>query len=69
MAPLKAKDVLKGCVHQGHLSLCVRDILLSLISVYKCQEMSLVRTKQSCSILFLSGSPCPVLCPFTFPQS
>lgn len=62
---------MKGCADQGQLSLCIRDILLSLISVYKCQETSLGKTKQTVAFCIYLGLSCIVLCnhPFTLPQS
>lgn len=47
---------MKGCADQGQFSLCIKDTLLSLISVYIRQATSLAKTKQTCTILYLSGS-------------
>lgn len=43
---------MKGCTDQGQFSLCIKDTLLSLISVYICQATSLAKTKQTCTILY-----------------
>lgn len=52
---------MKGCADQGQLSLCIRDILFSFISVYKCQEMSLAKTKQTIAFCIYLGLSCSAI--------